>query len=180
MFATLFLALSLNHIQNGHVDLSEQELSQYINQHAAYNQQYGIPGMFDVDIKMNSMDVTLGRRQAEMADVASTGKYTLAMPNQSPVSGTITANFAAKPRYSIPQGAIYLDQFSLVSYHITPASVEQQFGPMVGYLVNGLEERLKNQPAYTLNSDNQDQLWLKQHVTGFQLLPGKLRLQVKE
>ncbi len=180
MFATLFLALSLNHIQNGHVDLTEQELTQYVNQHAAYNSQYGIPGLFDVDIKMDSMNVTLGRKQAQMADVHSSGRYTLALPDQSPVNGTITANFRAKPRYSTQQGAIYLDQFTLVNYQITPASVEQQFGSMVGYLLNGLQERLKNQPAYVLSSQNSDQRWLKQHVTGFELLTGKLRLQVKE
>lgn len=54
--------------------------------------------------------------------------------------------------------------------------MQQQFAPLVGYLVQGLQTRLAQQPAYMLNTKDKDQRWLKQHVTGFELLPGKLRL----
>ena len=80
------------------------------------------------------------------------------------------------PYYHLQNGAIYLDNFMLTSYQIKPATVQEQFAPLVGYLVQGLQSRLEQQPAYVLNTKDKEQLWLKQHVTRFELLPGKLRL----
>jgi hypothetical protein len=176
MLHALLLTLSLSSQTAGPIDITEQELTQYVNQKAKYQQQYGLPGLFDVDVNIESMQVRLGRQKANMAQVLSNGQFTLTMPGQTPIDGTISAIFEAKPRYQLKNGAVYLDNFTLTSYQIKPAEVQQQFAPLVGYLVQGLQSRLQQQPAYVLNSKDKDQLWLKKHVTRFELLPGKLRL----
>ena len=78
-----------------------------------------------------------------MAQVLSNGRFTLTLPGQPAVDGTITADFEAKPRYHLQNGAIYLDNFTLTSYQIKPATVQEQFAPLVGYLVQeSLQSRL--------------------------------------
>ncbi len=176
MLHALLLTLSLSGQTAGPIDITEQELTQYVNQKAKYQQQYGLPGLFDVDVNIDSMQVRLGRQKANMAQVLSNGRFTLTLPGQPSVDGTISADFEAKPRYYLKTGAIYLDNFTLTRYQIKPAEVQQQFAPLVGYLVQGLQSRLQQQPAYVLNSKDKEQRWLKQHVTRFELLPGKLRL----
>ncbi len=176
MLHALLLTLSLSSQTAGPIDITEQELTQYVNQKAKYQQQYGLPGLFDVDLNIDSMQVRLGRQKTNMAQVLSNGRFTLTLPGQPAVDGTITADFEAKPRYHLQNGAIYLDNFTLTSYQIKPAAVQEQFAPLVGYLVQGLQSRLEQQPAYVLNTKDKEQLWLKQHVTRFELLPGKLRL----
>lgn len=176
MLQAVVLALSLSSNPNGPVDITEQELTRYVNQKAKYQQQYGIPGLFDIDIHISSMSVQLAKKKSNLAEVESNGTYTLTLPGQPTVDGTINANFLAKPRYDKTAGAIYLDQFSLSGYQITPANVQEQFAPLVSYLITGLQSKLKQEPAYVLNTQDKDQKWLKEHVTGFEMLPGKLRL----
>jgi hypothetical protein len=176
MLHALLLTLSLSSHTSGPIDITEQDLTSYVNQNARYQQQYGLPGLFDVDVNLDSMQVQLGRQKAGMAAVQGNGRFTLSLPGKPAVDGTIRADFEAKPRYHLQTGAIYLDNFTLTSYEIKPADVQQQFAPLVGYLVQGLQTRLAQQPAYMLNTKDKDQRWLKQHVTGFELLPGKLRL----
>ncbi|MBP7981237.1 MAG: DUF1439 domain-containing protein [Tolumonas sp.] len=176
MLHALLLTLSLSSQTGGPIDITEQELTRYVNQKAKYEQQYGLPGLFDVDVNIDTMQVRLGRQKAGMAQVQGNGRFTLSLPGKPAVDGTIRADFEAKPRYHLQNGAIYLDNFTLTSYEIKPAEVQQQFAPLVGYLVQGLQNRLEQQPAYQLNTQDKEQLWLKQHVTRFELLPGKLRL----
>lgn len=177
MLPSLFLALALQLNGAGPVDISEQQLTQYVNDKVRNEQQYGLPGLFDAHILMDKMTVRLGRDKPDLAQIHSTGRFTLSLPNKAPIDGTLEANFEAKPRYSPSQGAVYLDKFTLIDYRLTPAAVQQQFAPLVDYLVQGLQQRLANQPAYRLDERDPDQAWLKQHVTDVQLLPGKLRLQ---
>lgn len=176
MLHALLLTLSISSHTTGPIDITEQDLTQYVNQKAKYQQQYGLPGLFDVDLNIDSMQVRIGRQKANMAQVLSNGRFTLTLPGQPAVDGTISANFEAKPRYRLQNGAIYFDNFTLTSYQIKPTSVQEQFAPFVGYLVKGLQSRLEQEPAYVLNTKDNDQRWLKQHVTRFELLPGKLRL----
>lgn len=176
MLHALLLTLSLSGQTSGPIDITEQELTQYVNQKAKYQQQYSLPGLFDVDLNIDTMQVRLGRQKAGMAQVLSNGRFTLSLPGKPAIDGTIRADFEAKPRYQQQSGAVYLDNFTLTSYSIQPSAVQQQFAPFVSYLVQGLQSRLEQQPAYQLNTQDKDQLWLKQHVTRFELMPGKLRL----
>lgn len=176
MLGTLLLSLALSQHPTGPIDITEQELTTYVNQKSKYQQQYGIPGLFDVDVKLDHMNVTLGRQNPGMADVQGKGQFVLSLPNKPPVDGTIRANFEAKPHYDQKNGAIYLQSFKLTQYEIQPDSVQQEFAPLVGYLVQGLQSRLAQQPAYVLDKNDKDQRWLKEHITRFQILPGKLRL----
>lgn len=73
----------------------------------------------------------------------------------------------------------HFDQFTLKNYVLEPAALNQQFGPMMGYLLKGIEQRLAKQPAYRLDAKNADQAWLKNHVTSVELQPGVLRLKTR-
>jgi Protein of unknown function (DUF1439). len=44
MLHALLLTLSLSSQTAGPIDITEQELTQYVNQKAKYQQQYGLPG----------------------------------------------------------------------------------------------------------------------------------------
>ncbi|MFC3915054.1 DUF1439 domain-containing protein [Pseudaeromonas sharmana] len=177
MIPSLLLALALNVSPQGTVDISEQQLTQYVNSKLKYAQQFGLPGLFEADIRTKSLQVSLARQQPQRANVQSLADFTLSLPNKPAINGTLQANFEAKPRYDVQQGAVYLDNFTLQDYQLQPAALQQQFAPLMGYLVKGLQQRLANQPAYRLNTKDQQQAWLKEHVTGFELQPGLLRLK---
>ncbi|MGL4207555.1 MAG: DUF1439 domain-containing protein [Aeromonadaceae bacterium] len=180
MLTTLLLALAINTQAPGPVKITEQQLTEYVNQKVKYEQQYGLPGLFDASIKLDRMTVALGRQTADLANVTGVGNFTLTLPNKPTVAGRIQANFEAKPRYEVKEGAVYFDNFALKSYELEPAALKQQFAPLVGYLVNSLEQRLRKQPAYRLNEQDKDQAWLKAHVVSMQMQPGELLLNTKE
>ncbi len=177
MLSSLFLALVLPLNGGGPVDITEQQLTRYVNDKVRYTQQYGLPGLFDAQLHMDKMTVSLGRDKPDLAQVLSAGRFTLSLPNKAPIDGTLQARFQARPRYAPAQGAVYLDDFTLIDYQLSPATLQQQFAPLVDYLVQGLRQRLASQPAYRLDEQDPEQAWLKQHVTGVELLPGTLRLQ---
>jgi hypothetical protein len=179
MMITLALALALTADARGNVDISEQQLTQYVNGKVKYEQDYALPGLFDAHVKLSRMQVELARSAPKQADVQSFGNFSLTLPNKPTVDGTITANFTAIPRYAPAEGAIYFDQFKLKDYVLEPVALNQQFGPMMGYLLKGIEQRLAKQPAYRLDSKNADQAWLKSHVTSVELQPGLLRLKTR-
>ncbi|MGL4751206.1 MAG: DUF1439 domain-containing protein [Aeromonadaceae bacterium] len=177
MISSLFLALALTVSPQGNVDISEQQLTQYVNSKVRYAQQFGVPGLFEADIRTKSLQVSLARQQPQLANVQSLGDFTLALPNKPAINGTLKANFQARPRYDTRQGAIYLDNFTLQDYQLQPAELQQQFAPLMGYLTRSLQQRLASQPAYRLDPKDKQQAWLKAHVTGFELHPGLLRLK---
>ena len=177
MISSLFLALALTVSPQGNVDISEQQLTQYVNSKVRYAQQFGLPGLFEADIRTKSLQVSLARQQPQLANVQSLGDFTLALPNKPAINGTLEANFQARPRYDTRQGAIYLDNFTLQDYQLQPAELQQQFAPLMDYLTRSLQQRLASQPAYRLDPKDKQQAWLKAHVTGFELHPGLLRLK---
>lgn len=180
MLTSLFLALTLTSQGKGPVVITEQQLTDFVNQKVKYEQQYGLPGLFEASLKLDRMNVELGRQGANMANVLGNGNFTLTLPNKPAMDGKIKANFEAKPRYAKEEGAIYFDNFELKEYSIEPTSMKQQFAPLMGYLVSSLKQRLSKEPAYRLNEKDKDQAWLKAHVTGFEMTPGKLRLITAE
>ena len=179
MILSLALALTLTADSQGNVDISEQQLTQYVNSKVKYEQDYALPGLFDAHVKLSRMEVGLARSAARQADVQSFGNFTLTLPNKPSVDGTVQANFTAVPRYVPSEGAVYFDQFTLQNYVLKPDSLNQQFGPMMGYLLKGIEQRLAKQPAYRLDTRNHDQAWIKAHVTGVEMQPGLLRLKTQ-
>ena len=54
MLHSLFLALALQLNGAGPVDISEQQLTQYVNDKVRSEQQYGLPGLFDAQILMRN------------------------------------------------------------------------------------------------------------------------------
>ena len=179
MILSIVLALALTAVSQGNVDISEQQLTEYVNSKVKYEQDYALPGLFEAHVKLSRMQVGLARTAARQADVQSFGNFTLTLPNKPSIDGTVQANFTAIPRYVAREGAVYFDQFTLKNYQLQPESLNQQFGPMMGYLLKGIEQRLANRPAYQLDTRNHDQAWLKNHVTGVELRPGVLRLKTQ-
>mgnify|MGYP000190364848 FL=1 len=57
MMITLVLALALTADAQGNVDISEQQLTQYVNGKVKYEQDYALPGLFDAHVKLTRMQV---------------------------------------------------------------------------------------------------------------------------
>lgn len=180
MLISVLLALAINTQGTGPVKITEQQLTEYVNGKVKYEQQYGLPGLFDANIKLDRMTVQLGRQTPGLANVTGLGNFSLTLPNKPTVDGRIQAHFEAKPRYEVKEGAIYFDEFALKNYELEPSSLKQQFAPLMGYLINSLEQRLRKQPAYRLNEKDKDQAWLKAHVVSMQMQPGVLQLNTSQ
>lgn len=105
------LTLSLSSQTGGPIDITEQELTRYVNQKAKYEQQYGLTAC----LMSMSISTPCGKpvwpAKAGMAQVQGNGRFTLSLPGKPAVDGTIRADFEAKPRYHLQNGAIYLDRF---------------------------------------------------------------------
>lgn len=97
MLTSLFLALALTTQGPGPIIITEQQLTEFVNQKVKYEQQYGLPGLFEASLKLDTMDVQLGRQSAGMANVLGSGNFTLTLPNKPSVDGRIKTNFEAKP-----------------------------------------------------------------------------------
>ena len=113
MILSIVLALALTADSQGNVDISEQQLTEYVNSKVKYEQDYALPGLFEAHVKLSRMQVGLARTAAGQADVQSFGNFTLTLPNKPSIDGTVQANFTAIPRYVASEGAVYFDQFTL-------------------------------------------------------------------
>lgn len=179
MLSTLVLELALHVAPDGYVNITEQQLDQYVAQHIKLTHHYAMPGLFSADVNMSNMKVALARQTSNQAEVNGAGEFILTLPNRAPIDGILSARFSATPRYAAGQGAIYLERFQLLDYTLQPASLQQQVAVLMPYLLQGLQSRLASRPAYQLDNKDPQQLWLRQHITSFEMQPGILRLKTR-
>lgn len=144
MILSLALALTLTW-QTGNVDISEQQLTQYVNSKVKYEQDYALPGLFDAHVKLSRMEVGLARSAARQADVQGFGSFTLTLPNKPVSMGQ--CRLTSRPcRYVPSRRRRLLRPVHPANYVLRLDSLNQQFGPMMGYPAQGIEQRLTDNP----------------------------------
>ncbi|TNI63374.1 hypothetical protein CF133_23165 [Aeromonas salmonicida] len=174
------LLLSLALLAPGQSEVSEQQLTTLLNQKGQIERQVQMKGLFDARLQLTEGEVELGRQQPGMARVTGRGTATITMGNKPPVDARLFVTLDGKPRYEAQSHALYLDEARVVEYRMEPKEAEQQYCIMVNLLLQSLQQRLQGQPVYRLDGKDARTRWWRDNLNGIEVLPGKLKLTLKE
>ncbi|MFR9721388.1 DUF1439 domain-containing protein [Aeromonas diversa] len=173
------LLLSLALLTPGQSEISEQQLTSLLNQKGQIERQVQMQGLFDARLRLTEGTVQLGRDQPGLARVTGRGTATIAMGNKPPVDARLSVTLDGKPRYEAQSHVLYLDDARIVDYKMEPKEAQMQYGMMVNLLLQNLQQRMQGQPVYRLDGKDAHSRWWRDNLTGIEVLPGKLKLNLK-
>jgi len=153
--------------------LSEEEVATYINQHASFKLEDGIPGILFVKAELGKVEVKLGRDQADALQVSGTSSLELQNPLR-PFKGQVTVDFSAKPWYNEKEGAVYLTNVTLTNVSSEPADLGKEVVKLIPQVSQALQVFLQTQPIYVLNEQDRNQAMIKKVGKEIVIKPGKI------
>lgn len=157
--------------------ITEQELTHYLSNEVHFETTQG-NSLFGVEIKINDLDVTLGRKAETMA-IAAHSKIKILNPLM-PIKAKLTAQFEAKPWYDAATHSVYLRQVTLVRIESTPKDIEKAITSIAPQVMQFLTHYLETQPVYILDIKESNQALIAEITKRIEVVPGKLKLIFKE
>ncbi|MBL1378635.1 DUF1439 domain-containing protein [Zobellella iuensis] len=156
--------------------ITEQQLNQQLNLQLGKEFPLTLGEWLSAGIKLQDLRVELGRREADKARVSGQGIISVSQ-GQNRYHWDINGDFSARPRYDSTQGALYLDEFELLSYRLNEDGSSPQAGFMLPILLQGVAGYLSQYPVYVLDQADPLQRRLKDQVLSLELAPGRLSLR---
>ncbi|MDO2947425.1 DUF1439 domain-containing protein [Aeromonas simiae] len=170
------LLLTAALLSPGQSEITESQINALLARQEGIQRDVQMPGLFQGQLALTEGTVQIGRQQANTVRIESRGTARMAMGDKPPVDATLRVTFDGKPRYEPGSHAIYLDDAKLVDYRIEPQSVQQQYGLVVNLMLQSLQQRMKGKPVYRITGKGAEQTWWREHLTGVEVQPGKLKL----
>ncbi|MFP2768387.1 DUF1439 domain-containing protein [Oceanisphaera sp. KMM 10153] len=156
--------------------LTEQQLNQELNHQLGKEFPFSLGSWLSAGIELKKLSVELGRQEADKARVQGQGILSMQQGAQRS-HWDIEGDFSARPRYDSEQGALFLDEFKLLSYRLNQQTSSSQASIMLPLLLQGLAGYLSQYPVYTLDETDPLQRRLKDKVLSLEIAPGQLLLR---
>ncbi|GHA23228.1 DUF1439 domain-containing protein [Oceanisphaera arctica] len=156
--------------------LTEQQLNQELNHQLGKEFPFSLGSWLSAGIELKKLSVELGRQEADKARVLGQGILSM-QQGQQRSQWDIEGDFSARPRYDSEQGALFLDEFKLISYRLNQQTSSPQASMMLPLLLQGLASYLSQYPVYTLDDTDPFQRQLKDKVLSLEIAPGQLLLR---
>lgn len=155
--------------------ITEQQLNAELNRQLGREFPLTLGDWLSAGIRLQGLEVELGRQEADKARVSGRGLIAVSQ-GQNRYHWDISGDFSARPRYDSEQGALYLEEFELLSYRLNEDGSSPQAGFMLPMLLQGVAGYLSQYPVYVLDDNDPLQRQLKERVLGLELAPGRLSL----
>ncbi|MDA5483348.1 lipoprotein [Yersinia intermedia] len=151
--------------------ISEQDVSHYLQQHARYEKQMGIPGMADARITLRPLHSQVGAK-----NITLSGQINVAVTaTQGPQTATVHLTLIAEPVFSVEKGAVLLKISQLTLDTVEPAGREDIVRVLMPYLKQSLTTFFEQQPVYVLEANKSpEEAQAKMRATGVAVKPGQL------
>lgn len=155
--------------------LTEQQLNQGLQQQLGREFPLNLGSWLSAKVTLRDLTVGLGRQAPDKAQVQ--GQILLSLTQgETRYHWDITGDFSARPRYDSEQGALFLDEFELISYRLNNGSGSDQARFILPMLLQGLTSYLSQYPVYTLDDQDPFQRQLKDQVLSLEITPGQISL----
>ncbi|AEY01085.1 hypothetical protein GU3_06645 [Oceanimonas sp. GK1] len=156
--------------------LTEQQLNRQLATQLGRDFPVSLGDWLKAGVRIEDVQVALGRQEADKARVFGRGLVTL---EQGGVrhDWDISGDFSARPRFDSGEGALYLDEFELLGYHLNNSDAGPQAGFMLPLLLQSLADYLSRYPVYRLNEQDPLQQRLKNGTLSLSISPGQLTLE---
>ncbi|MGO1245840.1 MAG: DUF1439 domain-containing protein [Oceanisphaera sp.] len=172
----LFMMLSISMGAGAQtLTLTEHQLNTELNQQLGKAFPVSLGQWLSASIKMQDMQVTLGRQSPDKARVMGDALIALNQGQQQ-YHWHVTGDFSARPRYNNETGALFLDEFELINYRVHQGESASQARFILPILLQGLTGYLSKYPVYTLDEQVPLQRQLKESMVSLAISPGKILL----
>ncbi|MBO1518520.1 DUF1439 domain-containing protein [Oceanisphaera pacifica] len=172
----LFMMLSVSAWAGAQtLTLTERQLNTELNQQLGKSFPVNLGPWLSAAIKMQDMQIMLGRQSPDKASVMGDA-FIEFNQGQQQYHWHISGNFSARPRYDNEAGALFLDEFDLISYRLNQDESAPQARFILPILLQGLTGYLSKYPVYTLDEQVPLQRQIKESVVSLAISPGKISL----
>ncbi|CAG9297364.1 DUF1439 domain-containing protein [Celerinatantimonas diazotrophica] len=171
----LLITLTCTVVSGCGYQLSEADISHYLQKHNDYKQSYNIGALAEVDSKLSQLHVQIGRNKTQQ--VVLTGQIQIRI-NSIIKDFEVTSQgiFSSKPVYNKKEGAIYLTNLHIELKDIQPAKLSPIVKRFLPKIQKSLAIYLKNKPIYKLNPDKTKQWLVKRFADDIEITPGQIHL----
>ncbi|WOT05109.1 DUF1439 domain-containing protein [Shewanella youngdeokensis] len=157
--------------------ITEKELEGYLSDEMHFEIKEGNQ-VFGIELKVNDIDVILGRKANTMSVTAAT--LVKVRNPLLPISADLTATFEAQPWYDASNHSVYLRNLNLVRFESEPKHIEKAIGSIAPQLMGFLTQFLETQPVYVLDTKKSNQALMAEMTKRIDVKPGKLVLVFDE
>lgn len=155
--------------------ITEQQLNSELERQLGREFPLTLGDWLAAGIRLEDLRVELGRQEADKARVTGRGIISVSQGERR-FTWDLNGDFSARPRYDSEQGALYLDEFELLSYRLNDDGGLPQAGFMLPMLLQGVAGYLSQYPVYVLDARDPLQQQLRGQILGLEIDPGRLRL----
>ncbi|EKT57490.1 lipoprotein [Providencia sneebia] len=154
--------------------ISENTINSYLANKVKYDNNIGISGVIDANIKLSDLKSEIGRN--EPGKIALRGIATVNLDSLiGNTNATIDLTLTARPYFDVQEGAIYLKELNISQYKVIPENMDTAIATVMPYLNSSLEAFFATQPVYVLNPENgAAEATAKKLAKGLEIKPGKL------
>ena len=154
--------------------LTEQEINQSLSKHAAFERNIGINGLATAHITLDKLQAEVGRAVANQVIVSGHAKLDFASLFGKQ-HADLQLKMSAVPVFNREQGAVYLQDLTILEAHAEPQKVQGVIDSIQPLLATSLREYFSQQPAWVLSSDRSTAESLaKKYASGIEVKPGEL------
>ncbi len=153
--------------------ITEKELTNYLNDEMHFEVKQGSQ-LFGIELKVNDVDVTLGRK-ADTMTISAQSQIRVRNPLM-PIDAKLISEFEAQPWYDAETHSVYLRQLKLTKVDSSPKDLGQTIEKAAPQIMNFLTHFLETQPVYVLDTKESNQALLAEMTKRIEVVPGKLKL----
>lgn len=176
LMVTGAMLFSINAKATNDLSISEQQINQYLAQKAGKTDHYQIPGILNVDYKLQNMSAKIAQNNDNRVEMSGVVDSVLNFQNNN-YAGKLNIKFDTIPYYDATKGAIYLKDLRILNWSASPESYRNQITPIMPFLQETLTALLASQPVYKLDETKPRDVIIKKFAKGIKIEPGKLSIE---
>ncbi len=174
LYKTLVVSVVLSISGCASYSITEQEMTDYLNQNLAVNQSVGLDGLMRAEIALDDVAIKIGQDNSERIAVYANTNALLKFINSPNMSLDLNVEFSAIPHYEHQSGEIFLKSLRLEKFEDNSKQLPAQLSLILQPAVSLVGQVLSNQPVYQLDSSKMEQALLKSASPELVVEKGKL------
>lgn len=179
LFCLLLLAPNLH---ASLLSISEKEINQYLATHLTekvpLQDKVGVPGLFQLNYHLHNLSTKIGQNAAQRVELTGIIDSQLTARGKK-YAIQLQLNLDTVPYYQAEEGAIYLKDVRLLSWHADHDKYRHELQMFLPFLADGIAHVLNNTPVYTLDENKTKEALIKKFGKAIVVEKGALRLETQ-
>ncbi|WP_375749047.1 DUF1439 domain-containing protein [Vibrio sp. HN007] len=141
--------------------ISEQEMTDYLQENVALEQSVGIENVMYAQVAVDDLNIKIGRADAERISVFANTNAKVTLLSSQNLGLDLDIEFSAIPEYNKESGEIFLKSLRLEKFEEKNKQLTPEIERFLKPAVSMLGSALSNQPVYKLDSNKVQEAMLK-------------------